>query len=681
MSSSPDRVTTCRHCGARYEWSSGDNYLFNNPGQTVPSCPSCGGGNDAPLSGDVAQLVKQLGSGDGDTRNRAAAALGNTGSKDAVVPLLKALKDGDTRVVFPAIVALGKIGDPRAIDGLGAAARRGVHYGPARSAARALCDIGTKRAFEVAASCAQGLGVYRDELLHRMAEVAGPAIDALVGLLRRQEPDLRAQAAWELGWSGEKRALAPLLELLGDPEADVREAAEVACVKLGWQPEDPTKHVRLYVKLKRWDQLQKMGEAAIEALLELLHSDDDDERASAITALRTYAQQVGPDQFGPAGDAAIEALTELLYGQDQEERASARSALDSLGWQPPPEHYLAAALARKKSRGQLETISPEVVEAMIAALEDPHYRFRAAALEILTERGHDLPIPLLGRLLAEGDSSLAWKAGQALRAAEGEEASQVLIDALAAGTGIERSVAAVELGRRRCSAAVEPLIEALTCADTSVVNSAASALGEIGDERAIEPLASLLGSDARELVLSVAQALAGLRDERGVASLIGLLDDVGAASDGDFARKVTAALVSIHSDAAAVALAEAVADKAKLDFYHRKEVIEQLGELKAEPACDALLKVVRNRQADGRDEDIIRNCAARAIEQITGVAPKNSDTAKPGCCVGCMLPILLLYARALLSLGRAGMVALWVAVVLMLAAGIWGLVVVIRNDY
>ena len=48
---------------------------------------------------------------------------------------------------------------------------------------------------------------------------------------------MRAFAAEALGELGDVRAVEPLEELLGDEDADVREAAKVALAKLGGQSE------------------------------------------------------------------------------------------------------------------------------------------------------------------------------------------------------------------------------------------------------------------------------------------------------------------------------------------------------------------------------------------------------------------------------------------------------------
>ena len=67
---------------------------------------------------DIHDLIKALEYGDSITRYDAALALGKIGDRRAVEPLIKALGDIDTDVRQAAALALGKIGDRRAVEPL-----------------------------------------------------------------------------------------------------------------------------------------------------------------------------------------------------------------------------------------------------------------------------------------------------------------------------------------------------------------------------------------------------------------------------------------------------------------------------------------------------------------------------------------------------------------------------------
>jgi len=91
--------------------------------------------------------IKALGDEDWRVRMEAAVALGNIGDPRAVEPLIRALGDKDWRVRMEAAVALGNIGDPRAVEPLIQAL--GDKSGSVRRvAARALGEIGDPRAVE-----------------------------------------------------------------------------------------------------------------------------------------------------------------------------------------------------------------------------------------------------------------------------------------------------------------------------------------------------------------------------------------------------------------------------------------------------------------------------------------------------------------------------------------------------
>ena len=64
---------------------------------------------------DIHDLIRALEYGDSITRYDAALALGKIGDRRAVEPLIKSLGDINTKVRQAAASALGKIGDRRAV--------------------------------------------------------------------------------------------------------------------------------------------------------------------------------------------------------------------------------------------------------------------------------------------------------------------------------------------------------------------------------------------------------------------------------------------------------------------------------------------------------------------------------------------------------------------------------------
>lgn len=150
-----------------------------------------------------------------DARSGAARALGKIGDPRAVEPLIVALKDEAYMVRSGAASALGEISDPRAVDPL-IEALSDDEWVVLGSVATALGEIGDPKAV--------------DPLIEAL-EYEDSARTALL----RAFPNrwVRASAANALGDIGDTRAVGPLTVALGDGDEYVRKAAGEALEKIG----------------------------------------------------------------------------------------------------------------------------------------------------------------------------------------------------------------------------------------------------------------------------------------------------------------------------------------------------------------------------------------------------------------------------------------------------------------
>jgi len=151
---------------------------------------------------DVKDLIKALRHRDKDVRISAAMALGEIGDTRAVEPLIQALKDENWLVRRGVVVALGSIADARAVDPLVQALKDKVNY-VRMLAAETLGWIGDVRAVE-------------------------PVIQAL----KDEDKDVRMSAAWALGRLGDARAVDPLTQALKDKNLTVQKALKEALQKI-----------------------------------------------------------------------------------------------------------------------------------------------------------------------------------------------------------------------------------------------------------------------------------------------------------------------------------------------------------------------------------------------------------------------------------------------------------------
>jgi len=134
-------------------------------------------------------------------------ALGRLGDPRAVEPLLAALSQVNPHVRQDAATALGLIGDPQAI-------------GP-------LID-----AFRVESGDTEDITAWQNAA-QALARLGAPAIEPLIAALADEDWNVRTWSADALGLLGSPQAVGPLISALSDAERQVRIDATVALGKIG----------------------------------------------------------------------------------------------------------------------------------------------------------------------------------------------------------------------------------------------------------------------------------------------------------------------------------------------------------------------------------------------------------------------------------------------------------------
>jgi HEAT repeat protein len=174
-------------------------------------------------------LVQELGSEDGEVRRAAAVALGRIGDPKALPPLLELLNEEEPTTVITAAGALGAIGHASAFDGLFAIL---AHDHPAvrHAAVSAINSIGHPDT----ETRALGLLESGDERLRESgARIAGyfgyaSCLDKLVALMSDESINVRRTAVEHLGFFDDARVLPALSYALKDDNPLVRVAASRA---------------------------------------------------------------------------------------------------------------------------------------------------------------------------------------------------------------------------------------------------------------------------------------------------------------------------------------------------------------------------------------------------------------------------------------------------------------------
>ncbi|MBN2495749.1 MAG: HEAT repeat domain-containing protein [Deltaproteobacteria bacterium] len=314
---------------------------------------------------------------------RAAKALESLGAR-AVPVLVDVLETPSSEARRAAVQALGRLGDPSAVDPLQRLAGRTKHFSLLAALAEALERLGWRarrstsrvrivqlllagRAVELIEMGRQVLPTVKLALGSRNPRARKTASRVLCALGRREDVDsilkaLRSrrghaaeEAAQLLGELGDRRAIEPLIELLHRkprPWFHDREHAAMALGRLG----DPT---------------------AIPALGEVLADSRDVE-------LRKAAAQA----LGMMGrEDAVQKLLPHLRDADGEVRQAVSKALEASGWEPPGDDEAVAALAARKDWEGLVARGRELLWPIVRALSQGHAEVQQRLVAVLGQLG------------------------------------------------------------------------------------------------------------------------------------------------------------------------------------------------------------------------------------------------------------------------------------------------------
>lgn len=164
----------------------------------------------------------------------AASALASFG-EPALAPLCAALRDASPNVRAWSVVALGRLGDARAL-GLLVHMLADPTADVRAHAADALSSLGDIAAFPALARMVRDDpdAFARGRAAYALATFPGSAtVDALLPALRDPDAEVRCAIAYSIGCSGDRRAMGILIALLSDCAVEVREAAVLRLGEIG----------------------------------------------------------------------------------------------------------------------------------------------------------------------------------------------------------------------------------------------------------------------------------------------------------------------------------------------------------------------------------------------------------------------------------------------------------------
>jgi HEAT repeat protein len=293
--------------------------------------------------------------------------------------------DKDPEVRQAAIIGLGEIGDPRAVDVL-KEALKAADWQERRVIAGALSQLG----WEYEKNEAGLLYCLARGDWQACATIGKFALPHLISALQSDDDaEVRVSSALALGAIGDYSVTEPLIHALKDAHAKVREAAATS---LGRAKRRKAAEP-LFEALEDLDPgvvsaagsaLIEIGEASLEPLVAALRDHDGDRRARAVAML--FAVGDIPELQGSLQRILISALSD----SDKWSRIRTASALGDISkeWAVKP---LIEALyyygVRESAREALVKIGNPGITPLIGALRHRHIVVRRAAAEILGEIG------------------------------------------------------------------------------------------------------------------------------------------------------------------------------------------------------------------------------------------------------------------------------------------------------
>ena len=501
----------------------------------------------------------------------------------AVEPLIEALKDGikneDINTIQHTAETLANMNEKRVADFLIEVLKHEnpkirLNYG----IIRILEKIGDKRAIEPIIdilsetdlfTLKQLFGVLskidREWVKHEAAKKLVPFLIDMIDSLDKDLEDLKENCIALLAGIGDKRAIEPLVALLKtESDSSMLKTIKNTLKELGWEPENIDDKVFVLLLEKNEDELVKLGEPAIEPLVDILINKETftwvavsvlrklgwepetfEEKICMFIQNKKYNDSIqlgktDPEKFVDLmknkssskskimrmmhemkDPETFEILNVILEKDDKNTKVSAARILGEIGDDRAIEPIIKAfeGYPREMSRTAIGIISkiggPKAVEGLLELLENKDDEVVKTAIKMLGETGDPKVIePLIKKLQSCGDA--CYEINETLTKL-GEPAVEPLMKVLKGDNIKTRQIAIEILGNLKVARAVEPIIDALKDKEVRSRYNAMRALIKIGDKRAIEPFVSIIENEMDDrFKVETIKGLDGLIDKSNV---------------------------------------------------------------------------------------------------------------------------------------------------------------------
>lgn len=546
----------------------------------------------------VEGLIEALNDPDDNVRHASAEGLGKIGDARAVRPLIDCLHQ-DFWIQYPAILALGRIGDPSTIEHLLPLLDDEMLRQAVIESLGQIGDVAAIPALTGALSCNDPT-LRNDTIaslvnIQRMAKPKGGCLPGIKHALRNGDliehllcslqdgdPRIRRNAVIALGWLKDKRAVVPLMALM--TSYDLEEYVVGALVSI--------------------------GDGAVPCLIEGLHNPDPRIRACIIRCIDWIGNREGIEACIPclkdehmevrnqaamamAGCLDLEAVEDGLFEALSDPEQDMRS-------------LVAEILGRSSSERLIDRLQPELFvkdrsrrllainilgrlknsrsrESLRGLLEDPSDEIRSAAYIALSTLTHEgLSEELLARGIADASPRVRRAVASSIAAETGTPLEGTLLVLLGDQDQDVRLAAIEALGRIGDPCCADDLVRAFSDAPKHLGLAILRAMGNLRTAKSLHFLTGFLKRHDPDLKRIAIESLGRLKDKRSIPDLIVAMDD----SDWNVRSAAVQALARIGDRRCAGALREKLKDP---DDIVRKDIIHALGLLGDQAAAHDLL--------------------------------------------------------------------------------------------
>lgn len=542
-----------------------------------------------------------LKSSDINTKVQAAQALGQLRDLRAVKALTAVLNERDMtgKSHDAAIIALGKIGDPKSFEVIALRLNQGGSSFRKKSAVEALGLLGDLRAIDLLSNLATSDISLRDEAINAICSIGTSEAVRVLNVLAGPPDNNDRKNGTNFTNREEKtveqrsQRMREMMQQRGSGSTNRPSSLRDRNISSS-KSSSRTSGGNVFVQRAAKEALDSLGpNHGLDPLLDLLSHNDKQVRIGAADALGQIADPIAEKALQDAAQGSD--IDTRNAARDAKERSSSDvsersiqnnidssvkvSAAEALGKIGDPKAVIPLVRAMNDENEQVVNAAAAAIRDMKStsamrpfqmALYDNDRDVVLDAIGKMSLIGNDKCVQLLGQALAHRDIFIRKEVVAALGRMQNPKAASALLRGL--NDAMIRSNVIAALGNTGSKEAVMPLVGALKDISSSIVESAVIGLGKLGDERAVEPLIVLLRNNNSAYSEQVVQALRGF----GGAPVAKALADYLPVAKGAAKKFTIEALGEIGDSSSVPVLAETFIDDP--DFRESSlESLEKLG--------------------------------------------------------------------------------------------------------